>query len=63
RPRVGSAVARQKTAWAGPGAGGHHAVGIAATDRGWMVVEPQTGEMVDLDRYPNAGNIYFINWA
>jgi hypothetical protein len=63
RPLIGMALVRQDRAWAGQAAGGHHAVVIAATDRGWMVVEPQNGRMVRLDRYPNAETIYFINWS
>jgi len=33
---------------------------LIGTDRGWIVVEPQTGAMVELSKYPNLKHIIGI---
>ena len=32
---------------------GTHVLNLVGTDRGWIIVEPQTGAMVEFSRYPN----------
>jgi hypothetical protein len=36
---------------------GTHVLNLVGTDRGWFIVEPQTGAMVELSRYPNLKHI------
>jgi hypothetical protein len=33
--------------------GNYHALNIIKTNKGWFVVEPQTGQYMDLKSYPN----------
>lgn len=42
--------------WGGIGQG-RHALVFAVTGKGVMVIEPQTGAMIELDRYPNKAYI------
>jgi hypothetical protein len=50
----------QKVAWGGVPSGGYHALVLFKSDRGWFVLEPQTGDVITLDRYPNKQYIYLI---
>jgi len=52
-PLVGLVVVTQEHAWGGIGRGGMHAVVWVGTDRGVYIVEPQTGYMQPVGRYPN----------
>jgi len=36
---------------------GTHVLNLVGTDRGWIVIEPQTGAMVELSKYPNVKTI------
>ena len=36
---------------------GTHVLNLVGTDRGWIIVEPQTGAMTELSRYPNLKHI------
>jgi hypothetical protein len=36
---------------------GTHVLNLVGTDRGWMVVEPQTGALVEISKYPNLEHI------
>ena len=50
---VGVIMVRQKHPMLGIPAGVLHALNIVKTDMGWFVVEPQTGEFINLKDYPN----------
>jgi hypothetical protein len=53
-PCVALLVVRQVNEFGGvPGTGGLHMVNLVMTTRGWFVMEPQTGEFVLLEKYPN----------
>lgn len=36
-----------------PGTGGLHMLIMVMTDQGWYIIEPQTGESILLEKYPN----------
>lgn len=47
-------VVRQVNEFGGiPGTGGLHMVNLVFTNNGWFVFEPQTGEFILLEKYPN----------
>lgn len=50
---IGRLVVYQDHRWSGVAAGGLHELVIVRTERGWKVVEPQTGDIEDLEDYPN----------
>ena len=50
---VGIISVKQKKAILGIDEGVLHALNIVKTDKGWFVVEPQTGEFISLKDYPN----------
>jgi hypothetical protein len=50
---IGRLVVYQDRRWSGVAAGGLHELVIVRTERGWQVVEPQTGEIESLEEYPN----------
>lgn len=54
---VGRLVVYQDRRWAGVRAGGVHELVIVRTERGWLVVEPQSGEFGKLDDYPNRESV------
>lgn len=52
-PCVALLVVRQVNAFGGVPTGGLHMVNLVMTSQGWFVIEPQTGEFVKLEEYPN----------
>jgi len=50
---VGIIMVKQKVPALGLPAGDWHSLNIVGTDEGWIVVEPQTGEFINLKEYPN----------
>jgi len=63
-PAAAQVVVFQTRAFAGVGrTQERHAVVLFFTDRGWMVLEPQTAEeLVPFDRYANRGSIRYITF-
>jgi hypothetical protein len=61
-PACALLVVRQHEPFGGvPGSGGLHMLNLVLTNNGWYVFEPQTGEHVLLQDYPNEKHIqYFI---
>jgi len=50
----------QKYSWGGVPSGGQHALVAFRSDRGWFVYEPQTGQVVSADQYPNREEVWKI---
>jgi lipid-binding SYLF domain-containing protein len=42
---------------------GTHVLNLVGTDRGWIIVEPQTGAMVELSKYPNLKHIIGLGFG
>lgn len=59
-PAVGLVVVEQKRPFAGIPAGLLHMLNIVFTNNGWYIFEPQTGEAILLEDYPNQEFIRFI---
>lgn len=57
---VGRLVVHQAVTWANVRAGALHEVVLVATDRGLFVVEPQNGQMVELENYPNRAHLRWM---
>jgi len=57
---VGLLVVRQEKTWGGiPNSVNFHALNLVYTDKGWVVIEPQSGTVSSLKEYPNP-IIYYI---
>lgn len=54
RAAIGWIRASAKKSWAGIPGGVTHALIIAVTDKGVFIVEPQNGQYVSLEKYPNS---------
>lgn len=52
-PCVALLVVRQVNEFGGVPSGGLHMVNLVMTNQGWYVFEPQTGEFIKLEKYPN----------
>lgn len=52
-PAVGLVIVEQRYPFAGIPAGSLHMVNLVFTSRSWYIFEPQTGEYVELQNYPN----------
>ena len=52
-PCVALLVVRQHNEFGGVPIGGLHMVNLVMTNQGWYVIEPQTGEFIRLEDYPN----------
>ena len=59
-PAVAVMVVQQRNAWGGIPTGNLHMVNLVFTRHGWFVFEPQTGEKVLLENYPNAEYVQYI---
>jgi len=60
-PCVALIVVRQVNEFGGiPGTGGLHMVNLVMTNQGWYIVEPQTGEFVLLEKYPNQQHLQLL---
>ena len=57
---VGRLVVHQAVTWANVSAGALHEVVLVATGRGLFVVEPQNGQMVELENYPNRAHLRWM---
>jgi hypothetical protein len=54
RCAIGWMIVNSKWKWAGTGnARGRHALMFALTSKGLIVIEPQNGQYIELNRYPN----------
>jgi hypothetical protein len=58
---VGWVSVNNDEAFGGVEAGGGHALVIASTNEGIFMIEPQTGAMTPLARYPNRNNLRKVN--
>ena len=52
-PCIALLVVQQVNEFGGVPAGGLHMVNLVMTNRGWFVIEPQTGRFILLEEYPN----------
>ena len=43
-----------------PGTGGLHLLVMVMTNRGWFIMEPQTGQFVKLEEYPNQQHVSLL---
>lgn len=59
-PAVGLVIVEQKRPFAGIPEGLLHMLNIVFTNRGWYIFEPQTGESILLEDYPNQEFVRFI---
>jgi hypothetical protein len=59
-PAVALVVVEQKRPFAGIPAGLLHMLNLVFTNNGWYIFEPQTGEAILLEDYPNQEFIKFI---
>jgi hypothetical protein len=59
-PAVGIAVVKQIEAFGGIPIGGLHMVNIIFASKGFYILEPQTGEFIELHKYPNQKHIQYI---
>ncbi len=55
-------IVRQKSAWSGVSAGGMHELVLVHTHDGFWVIEPQNGQHVSLQKYPNRENILLVHF-
>lgn len=57
---VASVVVMQVNEFGGIPSGGLHMLNLVFTTRDWYIFEPQTGEYIELQNYPNQAYIKFI---
>ena len=57
---VGLVVVRQVEPFGGIGTGGLHMLNIVFCNKNWYIFEPQTGEFIELNEYPNQEHIINI---
>jgi hypothetical protein len=61
---IGSLLVLPKKEFGGIGPeDGTHVLNIVGTDMGWFVVEPQTGAIIELGKYPNLKTIIGANFG
>ncbi len=58
---VGWATVHNRLAFGGVGPGGGHAIVVVATSNGIFVIEPSTGKMAALGKYPNRDEFEDVN--
>ena len=46
-------LVEQKNSFGGIPSGGLHMVNLVFTSKAWYIYEPQTGEYIELENYPN----------
>ena len=60
-PSVAVVVVRQINEYGGiPSSNGYHMVNLVMTNKGWFIFEPQTGEFILLEEYPNQEFIEYL---
>lgn len=59
-PAVGLVIVEQKNAFGGIPKGGLHMLNIVFTNKAWYIFEPQTGQYIELENYPNQEYIQTI---
>lgn len=59
-PAVALVIVEQKRPFAGIPAGLLHMLNLVFTNNGWYIFEPQTGEVILLEDYPNQEFIKFV---
>lgn len=59
-PGVGLVVVEQVKPFGGVPAGGLHMLNIVFTSKDWYIFEPQTGQHIPLNKYPNQKHIQYI---
>lgn len=60
-PSVAVVVVRQVNEYAGiPASNGLHMVNLVMTNNGWFIFEPQSGEFILLEKYPNQEFIQYL---
>lgn len=57
---VASVIVMQENPFGGIPSGGLHMLNLVFTTRAWYIFEPQTGEYIELENYPNQKHIKFI---
>jgi hypothetical protein len=57
---VASVIVMQKNPFGGIPSGELHMVNLVFTTKDWYIFEPQTGEYIELQKYPNQEHIKFI---
>ena len=57
---VASVVVMQENPFGGIPSGGLHMLNLVFTNKDWYIFEPQTGEYIELQNYPNQAYIKFI---
>lgn len=57
---VASVIVMQINPFGGIPSGGLHMLNLVFTDKDWYIFEPQTGEYIELQNYPNQKHIRFI---
>ncbi len=57
---VASVIVMQENSFGGIPSGGLHMLNLVFTTRDWYIFEPQTGEYIELQNYPNQKHIKFI---
>lgn len=57
---VASVIVMQENSFGGIPSGGLHMLNLVFTTRAWYIFEPQTGEYIELENYPNQKHIKFI---
>lgn len=59
-PAVALLVLKQKQPFGGIPSGGLHMLCLVFTSNGWYIIEPQTGEYILLEDYPNQESILYM---
>jgi len=59
-PAVALLVLRQVNEFGGVPSGGLHMVNLVFTNRGWYILEPQTGSYILLEDYPNQEHVIYM---
>lgn len=57
---VASVIVMQENPFGGIPSGGLHMLNLVFTNRDWYIFEPQTGQYIELQNYPNQKHIKFI---
>lgn len=61
-PAVATVFVENRHAFGGVPAGGLHMVVLVMTSREWYIVEPQTGEYIELHNYPNQQHVKMLTF-
>jgi len=59
-PAVGLICVVQNHKFGGIPKGELHMLNIVFTNQGWFIFEPQTGEFIEINKYPNQESVYLI---